>query len=244
MYHFAAVGGRVFLLPMVDLLHDDIETAMAFDGLLPPESASFAGQAGISRGLAYQNTPERLLHRFSSQGTQVPPPAPPSCGAPEGRARRGQRCRCRNAKCRGANGKTAVVAVKDRPSNRVQAEVVSDTKATTLQGFVLDRVRPGATVFTDEARAYDALPNRKAVAHSLLEYVRGPIHTNGVESFWSMLKRAHMGTFHRLSPCYLHRYVSEFAGRHNMRGLDTLSQMVTVVRLMDGHRLRYRDLIG
>ena len=76
---------------MVDLLHDDIKAAMAFDGLLPPESASFAGQAGTSRPLAYQNAPERLLHRFPSQGPQVPPPAPLSCGARERRARRGQR---------------------------------------------------------------------------------------------------------------------------------------------------------
>ena len=60
--HFAAVGGRVFLLPLDDLLHDDIEAAMAFDGVLSPESASFAGQATISRPLACQNTPERLLH--------------------------------------------------------------------------------------------------------------------------------------------------------------------------------------
>ena len=53
-----------------------------------------------------------------------------------------------------------------------------------------------------------------------------------------------MGTFHRLSPHHLHRYVSEFAGRHNMRGLDTLALMAAVVRLMDGHRLRYRDLVA
>ena len=145
---------------------------------------------------------------------------------------------------RGAVGKTAVVAVKDRPSKKVRAQVVEKTDASTLQGFVLDSIVPGTTVFTDEARAYEALPNREAVAHSLFEYVRGSVHTNGVESFWSMLKRAHMGTFHRLSPHHLHRYVSEFAGRHNMRGLDTLAQMAAVVRLMDGHRLRYRDLVA
>ena len=145
---------------------------------------------------------------------------------------------------RGPVGKTAVVGVKDRATNQVQAKVVEDTTAETLQGFVLDRVAPGTKVFTDEARAYDALPNREAVAHSLLEYVRGPIHTNGVESFWSMLKRAHMGTFHRLSPHHLHRYISEFVTRHNLRGLDTLKQMAAVVRLMDGHRLRYRDLVA
>ena len=145
---------------------------------------------------------------------------------------------------RGAVGKTAVVAVKDRPSKKVKAQVVEKTDAETLQGFVLDSLAPGARVFTDEARAYDALPNREAVSHSRLEYVRGQVHTNGVESFWSMLKRAHMGTFHRLSPHHLHRYVSEFAGRHNMRGLDTLAQMAALVQLMDGHRLRYRDLVS
>lgn len=72
--HFAAVAGRVFLLLLDDLLHDDIEVAMVFDGVLPPESASFAGQAGIPRPLACQNTLERLLHRYPSQGPQVPPP--------------------------------------------------------------------------------------------------------------------------------------------------------------------------
>ena len=69
-----------FLLPLDDLLHDDIEAAMAFDGVLTPsESASFAGQAGLSHSLAWQNTPKRLLHRFPSQGPQVPPPV----GKPE-----------------------------------------------------------------------------------------------------------------------------------------------------------------
>ena len=79
--HFAAVRGRVFLLLLDDLLHDDIEGAMAFDGVLTPESASYAGQAAISRPLTCQNTPERLLHRFPSQGPQVPPPV----GKPEWR---------------------------------------------------------------------------------------------------------------------------------------------------------------
>lgn len=145
---------------------------------------------------------------------------------------------------RGPVGKTTVVAVKDRPSKRVRAKVVEDTTVETLQGFVLDTIQPGGKVSTDEARSYDALPNREAVAHSLHEYVRGTVHTNGIESYWSMLKRAHMGTFHRPSPRHLHRYVSEFVARHNLRGLDTLDQVVAVFRLMDGHRLRYRELVG
>ena len=73
--------------------------------------------------------------------------------------------------------------------------------------------------------------------------MRGDVHTNGIESFWSMLKRAHKGTFHKLSPKHLNRYVHEFAGKHNMRELDTLAQMTaTVVAALVGRRLLYRRL--
>ena len=69
-------------------------------------------------------------------------------------------------------------------------------------------------------------------------------HTNGIESFWSMLKRAHAGTYHKMSPKHLNRYVQEFAGRHNLRELDTLDQMGTVVRQMDLKRLPYEELVS
>ena len=69
-------------------------------------------------------------------------------------------------------------------------------------------------------------------------------HVNGVESFWSMLKRAHKGTFHKLSPKHLQRYVDEFAAKHNIRDLGTLDQMFDTVARFTGHRLLYRDLIG
>ena len=84
----------------------------------------------------------------------------------------------------------------------------------------------------------------KRFKHSVGEYVRGNVHTQGVESFWAVLKRAHKGTFHRLSPKHLHRYVDEFVGRHNMRALDTLQQMAEIAKRMVGVPLRYRDLIG
>ena len=145
---------------------------------------------------------------------------------------------------RGPVGKTAVVGIKGRPSNRVRAEVVSNTTSEKLQEFVLDSIESGAEIYTDEAKAYESLPNHAAVKHSRLEYVCGQVHTQGIESFWAMLKRAHLGTFHRLSPRHLHRYVDEFVGRHNMRDWDTLEQMGALVRLMDGHRLRYKDLIA
>ena len=69
-------------------------------------------------------------------------------------------------------------------------------------------------------------------------------HTNGVESFWATLKRAHKGVFHKFSPKHLDRYVQEFAGKHNIRGSDTRDQMRALVERMDGKRLRYQDLIA
>ena len=107
-----------------------------------------------------------------------------------------------------------------------------------------DHTAGGTAVYTDGSHAYDGLPNRAAVRHSVGEYVRDVVHTNGVESFWSMLKRAHKGTFHRMSPKHLQRYVDEFAGRHNIRDFDTIDQMGWVARSMAGKRLMYGDLIA
>ena len=104
---------------------------------------------------------------------------------------------------------------------------------------------PGATVYSDDASAYESLPfDHETVTHSLSEYVRRDVHTNGIESLWSMMKRAHKGTFHKLSPKHLGRYVQEFGARHNLRDEDTIDIMAAVASGMDGKRLRYRDLIA
>lgn len=133
---------------------------------------------------------------------------------------------------------------KDRTSNDVRAKVVTDTKGETLRGFVLDNTKPGTKIYTDEALTYRKLPDQEAVRHTSFEYVRGQVHTNGVESFWSMLKRADTGTFHKISPKHLQRYVNEFSGRHNLRELDTMEQMGTVVRNMDLKRLSYKEMVS
>ncbi len=131
---------------------------------------------------------------------------------------------------RGAVGKTAVVGVKDRETKQVRAKVVENTDKPTLQGFVVEHTSPGATVYTDEASAYEGLPfKHETVRHSVAEYVRDQAHTNGMESFWATLKRAHTGTFHKMSPKHLNRYVNEFAGKHNIRDADTIDQMQHVV---------------
>ena len=146
---------------------------------------------------------------------------------------------------RGAVGKAAVVGVKDRATNRVVARSVTATDKPTLQGFVAQHAASGAKVFTDDASAYEGLPfDHEAVCHSAGEYVRGMAHTNGVESFWSMLKRGYNGTFHHFSEKHLDRYVGEFAGRHNDREADTIDMMGVVVKGLEGKHLPYRDLIA
>ena len=146
---------------------------------------------------------------------------------------------------RGAVGKTAIVGAKDRKTNKVKAKVVENTDAKTLQKFVADHAAPGATVYSDDAAAYKGMPfDHASVRHSVGEYVRDMAHTNGIESFWAMLKRAHKGVYHKMSAKHLQRYVDEFSGRHGIRELGTLDQMQSVVAGMVGKRLMYKELVA
>ena len=126
---------------------------------------------------------------------------------------------------RGTSGKTAVIGAKDRDTNQVRATVVKHTDTDTLQGFVADHVAHDAIVYTDDASGYQGMPyTHESVTHSVGEYVRDMVHTNGIESFWILLKRAHKGTFHKpqcQAPAPLRGRVR--AGRHNMRGSWTPS---------------------
>ena len=142
----------------------------------------------------------------------------------------------------GRGNKVAVAGVRDRETGKVRAAVVPDTEAPTLRGFVMHCAAQTAMVYSDGEPAYAGLPHHEAVNHSVGEYVRGQASINGMESFWSMLKRGYVGVFHRMSPEHLHRYVAEFEGRHNARGLDTADQMAAMVRGAEGQQLRYVDL--
>ena len=148
---------------------------------------------------------------------------------------------------RGGVRKTPVVGIKDRATNKVRAVVAKGTTQEVLHRFVRDHAKKGAHVYTDDHSGYQGLRaafNHCSVNHSARQYVSGQAHTNGIESFWAMLKRGYQGTYHSMSDKHLHRYVNEFAGRHNFRSLDTIDQMTAMVRGMDGKRLRYRDLVG
>lgn len=144
---------------------------------------------------------------------------------------------------RGGVGKTVVAAIRDRKTRKIAASVVPDARRGTLTAFMRHHVRYGAETYTDSDSAYARLPNHKTVNHSRGEYVRGPVHVNGCESFFAMLKRAHKGTFHSLSEEQMPRYIAEFSGRHNVRDADTIDQLRALVRGMEGKRLRYSDLI-
>ena len=142
----------------------------------------------------------------------------------------------------GTVGKLIVVGMKDRKTKKVQATVVEGTDRETLGGFVKSRTKKGAKVYTDEHSGYMDVPNHRVIKHSVGQYVDDQVHTNGIESFWALLKRGYTGTYHHMSVKHLHRYVNEFAGRHNLRGLDTLKQLTMLAMSMVGKVLPYDTL--
>ena len=146
---------------------------------------------------------------------------------------------------RGTIGKAAVAGVKDRQTGQVSTAVVKNTDRSTLQGFVERRTEPFSKVYTDEAAAYWGINrDHETVSHGAKEYVRGQVHTNGMESHWATLKRGIDGVYHHISVKHLGRYVGEFEGRHNVRPMDTAEQMTALAQGSVGKRLRYEDLIG
>ena len=128
---------------------------------------------------------------------------------------------------RGPSGKAAIVGIKDRKANKVVARHIPNLTKEEIQGFLGENVSRKAMIYTDNHRSYIGLPfGHESVNHSVGEYVRDMAHTNGIESFWAVLKRGYYGTYHRISPKHLGRYATEFAGRHNAREeLDTIGQM-------------------
>ena len=143
----------------------------------------------------------------------------------------------------GGMGKAIVAGVKDRDTNRVTVAVMHHNDREAMQAFVGRHAHEDAAVYTDGASAYTGRENHEYVAHTRGEYVRGDVHTNGIESFWATIKRAHKGTFHWWSKKHLHRYVKELAGYHNIRGLSTMGRMGYIVTQLVGKRLTWRELV-
>lgn len=145
---------------------------------------------------------------------------------------------------RGATGKMIVQGILNR-KGRVIADVVPNAKRKTLKPNIEAVVEAGSTIYTDALKSYEGLAEKYAhetIDHSS-EYVRGDVHTNGMENFWSLLKRGINGTYISVMPWHLFRYVDEQVCRFNERQMTDAERFVIVMSRVVGRRLRYADLI-
>ena len=99
----------------------------------------------------------------------------------------------------------------------------------TMQSFITQNTQPETVTYTDNNTAYSGLTNREVVNHSAEEFVRRMIHANVIESFWSMFKISHTGTFHIMSHKQLERYVFEFTECHNILDQDAIGQVGIII---------------
>ena len=150
---------------------------------------------------------------------------------------------------RAAYDKQAVAGVIQRKNesghSKVKAYPVAKEIAKVMTGVIRDNVATDAAVMTDEHGAYMKLTKlgwkHEIVAHSKEEWVRGNVHTQGIESFWSLFKRQIVGQHHQVSVKHLHRYLNECAFKFNNREADNIFAMI-VARLVIGKALRYKAL--
>lgn len=146
---------------------------------------------------------------------------------------------------RGTVGKQAVIGARER-GGKVKAQRITDTSMKELHGFIKKNVVAGSTLYTDSHGSYLGLHeyNHESVNHTVGEYVRGQAHTNGIESFWALLKRGYYGTFHFFTWKHLHRYLAEFETRWNMFGVKEDLRMDSLLESAAGCRLTYERLIA
>jgi transposase-like protein len=130
--------------------------------------------------------------------------------------------------------------------SKVAAQVVEDVGGATLQSEVRNAVEPGATLYTDAWAAYRGLSweYQHHVINHAVEYVRGEVHTNGIENFWSLLKRTIKGTYVSVEPFHLGRYLNEQAFRFNERDDTDAARFRKVLSSVVGKRLTYDELTG
>jgi len=149
------------------------------------------------------------------------------------------------------SGKAIVMGLlertSDRRASRVRALMVKDTTKRNLQKFIRETVEPGSEIMTDSWRSYQGLERdylHAKVNHRVQEYVRGNVHTNGIENFWSLLKRTVRGTYVSVEPFHLQRYVEEQVFRFNERKDDDGGRFRKVLGSVAGKRITYKALIG
>jgi transposase-like protein len=145
----------------------------------------------------------------------------------------------------GGKDKTVVMGIMERGGN-VRARVVDNRKKKTVQAHVREHVEAGAAIFTDELKSYDGLESdfQHQVINHAVEYVNGNVHTNGMENFWSLLKRGLHGTYISTEPFHLFRYIDEQAFRFNNRKMTDAERFNIAVKGIVGKRLTFDQLTG
>jgi transposase-like protein len=145
----------------------------------------------------------------------------------------------------GGAGKVAVMGLLER-HGEVRTMVVSNTRRKALHGEVSKHVEQGSAVYSDALSSYNQLGETYIhnVINHAVEYVNGHIHTNGIENFWSLLKRTISGTYISVEPFHLFRYLDEQAFRFNKRKGTDADRFSALVSLITGKRLEYKQLIG
>jgi transposase-like protein len=151
-----------------------------------------------------------------------------------------------------ARPKTPVMGMLDRELRQVRAKVVPNVKRETLQNAILAEIERGSTVYTDQGIGYDKLAAWEYIhetVNHVQEYVKGQVHTQGIENFWSLLKRGLRGTYVAVEPFHLDRYVGEQVFRYNNRAtrdnpLTDADRFCLALSQIAGQRLTYAELTG
>ena len=150
------------------------------------------------------------------------------------------------------DNKIAVMGFLDRELRQVRTKIIPNIRRENLQNEILNHVEHGSRVFTDNANAYEHILGERFV-HEMVNkaesYVRGQVHVNGIENFWSCLKRTLKGTYIAVEPFHLDRYIDEQIFRYNNRAtkdnpLDDSDRFDLAVRQIVGKRLTYSELTG
>ena len=146
----------------------------------------------------------------------------------------------------GPTGKTPVMGFKDHTTGTVAATPIHNVTKATATAMVQAVAKPGATIHTDGSNIYDTLTamgyTHLKVLHGIGEYVRDGVTTNGIENYWSLLKRTYIGTYHYMSDDHLHRYIDEHSFRYNRRKTHVVERMGEAAHAMHGRRLTWRQL--
>ena len=147
---------------------------------------------------------------------------------------------------RGRGTKKQCVLVMVERGGKVKTKPIANVTAKTLQGAIRDNIASSSTIYTDENSAYKGIGNEYAgghhtTTHSKREYVRGDVHSNTIEGFFSIVKRGIDGIYHAVSKEHLHRYLSEYEFRYNHRELEDGARVAAAIKASEGKRLTYRE---